>query len=460
MENSKAIKLIDERDDVDFTNDFEVVKFDLLNRTNIEENSNKFYIIEFHIAHSHSKFKFRVFTHYGRVGDQGVKDARHFNNEYDANSEYNRIFRQKTGSSKGRSYKKVEVAKLDVGSFKVKEKTKIAKVEVTNTNIKTQANIDIHVSEFIQRIYRESSAALKYFIDVEIKDNVISTPLGVVSQKQIDDAKSILMKIRDIHCTRDILCPTLYINEYYSKIPHKLSRNIRILSLLNTVEQVDEELEVLRIMQDIFDVKNNINDNNPNDNIVNADIKILNDNQEYDRLCKYFEHTKGHNHHHLKNSKIKRIFTSKLNSDFIRFNPNSLQVKELWHGSRNAHILGIVSKGLLINPSGIIKTGEMLGKGLYFADCSTKSLQYAATQFTGYSRSVSDCFMFLVEVAVGNILKVTSVSKIPDTLPSNYHSLMGEKGNTKTYYNTLEHNEYVIRNVNQAKISYILHIQL
>lgn len=50
--------------------------------------------------------------------------------------------------------------------------------------------------------------------------------------------------------------------------------------------------------------------------------------------------------------------------------------KLLWHGSRLTNFVGIISQGLRIAPPEAPKTGYMFGKGLYFADMASKSLNY------------------------------------------------------------------------------------
>ena len=48
----------------------------------------------------------------------------------------------------------------------------------------------------------------------------------------------------------------------------------------------------------------------------------------------------------------------------------------LWHGSRLTNWCGILSQGLRIAPPEAPSTGYMFGKGVYFADCSSKSANY------------------------------------------------------------------------------------
>ena len=53
----------------------------------------------------------------------------------------------------------------------------------------------------------------------------------------------------------------------------------------------------------------------------------------------------------------------------------------LWHGSRTTNFAGILSQGLRIAPPEAPVTGYMFGKGVYFADMSSKRL---AMSFYGF----------------------------------------------------------------------------
>lgn len=69
----------------------------------------------------------------------------------------------------------------------------------------------------------------------------------------------------------------------------------------------------------------------------------------------------------------------------------------LWHGSRTTNFGGILSQGLRIAPPEAPVNGYMFGKGVYFADISTKSAGYCASYA---SRGVG--LMLLCEVQLGN----------------------------------------------------------
>lgn len=69
----------------------------------------------------------------------------------------------------------------------------------------------------------------------------------------------------------------------------------------------------------------------------------------------------------------------------------------LWHGSRSTNFGGILSQGLRIAPPEAPVNGYMFGKGVYFADVSSKSAGYCASYA---SRNTG--LMLLCEVQLGN----------------------------------------------------------
>src|SRR5262249_54679202 len=76
-------------------------------------------------------------------------------------------------------------------------------------------------------------------------------------------------------------------------------------------------------------------------------------------------------------------------------------VAELWHGTKASNLLSILKGGLIIPPSNAPHcTGRMFGNGVYFSDQSTKSLNYAYGYWGG-GPADNNCFMFLVDVAMG-----------------------------------------------------------
>ena len=81
----------------------------VLNFTDILKNSNKFYTIELQIDTLNNV---RLFSQYGRVAGTLQNEYRIFDNELDAQKEYDKIVKAKT--KKG--YQEIKLVKADIGS--------------------------------------------------------------------------------------------------------------------------------------------------------------------------------------------------------------------------------------------------------------------------------------------------------------------------------------------------------
>lgn len=127
---------------------------------------------------------------------------------------------------------------------------------------------------------------------------------------------------------------------------------------------------------------------------------------EFSTLSKYLENTSG-SHHHIKFT-VKNIFQVRregesarfLSSQFAHLKPEESDRRLLWHGSKSSNFGGILSKGLRIAPPEVPANGYAFGKGIYFADCSTKSANYCRADLSG-----KQALLLLCEVELGKPMK-------------------------------------------------------
>ncbi|CAB1340117.1 unnamed protein product [Coregonus sp. 'balchen'] len=147
----------------------------------------------------------------------------------------------------------------------------------------------------------------------------------------------------------------------------------------------------------------------------------------------------------------------------------------LWHGSRATNYAGILSQGLRIAPPEAPVTGYMFGKGVYFADMVSKSANYCHT-----SQSDPTGLLLLGEVALGNMHELKTASHITK-LPKGKHSVkglgrnapdpsatvtldgvqvpLGKGTNTNIDDTSLLYNEYIVYDVAQVNLKYLLKIK-
>jgi poly [ADP-ribose] polymerase len=157
---------------------------------------------------------------------------------------------------------------------------------------------------------------------------------------------------------------------------------------------------------------------------------------------------------------------------------DSLHNKQLlWHGTRLANAVGILSCGFKLNPTGVHTTGKMFGNGVYFANSSSKSAGYLGAYVKGdYG------IMFLCEVALGNCYERNQSENIT-SLPLGKHSTRGlglyqpmmdthrtlndvvvpigklQKIGTDSQLSLL-YDEYIVYDVTQIKMTYAVLIEI
>lgn len=155
--------------------------------------------------------------------------------------------------------------------------------------------------------------------------------------------------------------------------------------------------------------------------------------------------------------KIQEIFNKKLKSGFRRrrrimqkYNNGEINEKWLFHGSPNySRIVDIGFQEHLSKPG-----RQMLGKGIYFAEDSSKSNQYVHENHKCPRHNEVGCYqcfryLLLCRVLLGKTLKTTKQVAI-ENLPAGFDSITAEPSPT------LRYREYVVLRGDQTYPAYII----
>lgn len=406
----------------------------LLNCTDLKKNSNKFYRI---ILQTNKNGQWRIYTNYGRVKDVtqiynsiGKEECRNYEqSEIDARKDFKSLIKTKLRPSSG-------YVLIEIDNNTVFDKGKNKRKALNNINL------NYRVYQFITQIYEEATTTLR---------KTILTPLGKLSKNQIDKAGSILKDIKSLvecNVSKDSNDMIELSNKFYSLVPHVMERNIDTnYYIISNINKIREKQELLTLMSDVEGVQSFLEASAYEKYLATgAKIELLSkDNLEWKRIEKYIQNTKS-KYHNIK-LHINNIFAIRIKGE-EKFNSKKIDnIQELFHGSRNANVLGILQKGLLIKPSNIPTAGSMFGNGLYFADQSSKSTQYCC-KFA--NNKYDNSFLFLADVALGKVKKCDIAQPFLDKAPRGYQSVEGIKGRQ------LLHNEYIIYDTNQVKLKYIV----
>ncbi|CAF1137156.1 unnamed protein product, partial [Didymodactylos carnosus] len=216
---------------------------------------------------------------------------------------------------------------------------------------------------------------------LEMKYDAKKAPLGKLSSNQIKAGYSALKEIEA--CIKENKSNQSLIdacNKYYSRIPHDCG--MRTPPIIRSQAQLKTEIELLEALSDIEIAIQTLQIDSDKLNPVDqryeqlhCDIRPLDETDPvYKIINDYLQstHTKTHQQYKME---IEQIFEVERENEAEQFNDVGNKML-LWHGSRTTNVAGIISQGLRIAPPEAPMTGYMFGKGVYFADMSSKSANY------------------------------------------------------------------------------------
>ncbi len=113
---------------------------------------------------------------------------------------------------------------------------------------------------------------------------------------------------------------------------------------------------------------------------------------------------------------ILNVYKIERDGEYERYTKNIDNKLLLWHGSRLANFVGILSQGLRIAPPEAPASGYRFGKGIYLADMFNKSHGYCAS----YGSDGVFCIM-LCEGACGTFNELLHDDYNASKLPKGKH---------------------------------------
>ncbi|MBC8141177.1 MAG: WGR domain-containing protein [Armatimonadetes bacterium] len=374
--------------------------------TNIENNNNKFWNIRLFADGSCE-------THWGRVGEDGQRK--------NAPSYSEAQFDTKCREKEAKGYRLQKTLANTGGSGKAAEGSRLATVAAdqivcdspeTTTLVKYLARVNVH------RILESTTLAY------DETRGTFSTPLGIVTADALVEARDLLTAIADLVAAGDFAPGTFAapLNDYLMLVPQNIGRAKPDPQVLfPDLEAVRKQNGILDSLQASLDLVLNAPENAGEarkavvPKLFEAKLTLVEDVFEIERIRRKYRETRqtGHACQHLD---VKRVFRVDIPAMTQAYNERGAKlsgVQELWHGTRAGNLLSILKGGFMIPPSNAPHcTGRLFGNGVYFANSSTKSLNYAYGYWGGGARD-DNCFMFLADVAMGKHYVPTYGEKLP-----------------------------------------------
>jgi predicted DNA-binding WGR domain protein len=278
------------------------------------------------------------------------------------------------------------------------------------------------VARFVSMIC-DVKAMSDYMLEMDI--DTAKMPLGKLSKKQIQKGYEILKRVEAelkggnakgvfIDCS----------NQFYTLIPHAFGMkrppvldNVLALEAKLTMLASLAEMEVAIKMLSVGDKF--VHPLTANYRALKCGMEpVARDSALFGLVARYVQrtHAATHDWFTLDVLDVLEADRSGERESFAKY--KHLKRQLLWHGSRTTNFAGIIGQGLRIAPPEAPVTGYMFGKGVYFADSSSKSANYChctKTQPFGV--------MALCDVALGEMLplrRAEFITKLPDGVHSTF----------------------------------------
>lgn len=321
----------------------------------------------------------------------------------------------------------------------------IAREQLAKNNPELAKLIDRLVNANIHNITSQTS------ITYNSATGLFQTPLGVVTQDAIDEARNLLVEIKKtlINKGKEI---TKLVSNYLRIIPHDVGMKLTVASVFPDLDSVEKESDILDSLEasykTLITAPPNV-DSGPApavEKVFEVDLGILPNNNEYDRLVQYYEKTKRA-HHGYNHIRVNKIYTVTVQEMQKAFDTKLGTMQEVYHGTSQANLLSILKSGIKTSPpSTAYIAGKMFGNGVYGAIDSSKSLGYTFGKWGG-GRAESG-WLFVCDFAMGKIHEPNGTCHRP---AAGCDSVWA-----KSHKCGLYHDELIVYRNNQVNIKYLL----
>jgi len=427
-----------------------------------------------------------VFTRWGRIGEAGAFQRTPFSTREAAEAEFRKIFKEKTKNEWGAPFLHIK-GKYRLLTFQqrhVEHKQFLQFFDLVKAP-------PPQVCESVQRVLKQwtnSSIYASVFEDAGININVLNfTNLG---RSDLAQAQTLLCEIGALvqEMSKAETKELLEIKETLYDLSSRFYEIVPVTSYLHSAVvpiQSDRDLEQkMALIESLLNVEiaskvvlgalYRQDTLNPYDYCylsLRTELRPLEVDEPEAKLLRLYAEKGGNRR------KIVNIFRVRREEETQRIHQHEAVQNRmlLWHGSSVTNFLGILTQGLKIAPPEAPATGYMFGKGLYFADHFSKSFAYC--------RSKINSFILLCEVVLGKSLEKFQAEEFTK-LPSGYQSLkafglegpdmsqsvvldsgirvpcgpMKKNQPPENEYFSLSYNEYIVYDVSQVRIRYMLEL--
>lgn len=431
------------------------------------ENNNKYW--KGYVDNTGGSFS--TYTEWGRVG---AENPQHKSFPFSSESAALAKLHAKIKEKQAKGYRQIEVLQENVTIQASKDTGSVSDIAMNQIDFDKSKK---ELRELIRTLVKVNVHQIMDFkYDVTINNQgLISTALGIVGKKEIQEAKQFLDQLMTMFNQHGNLWGTkevIKLNEqYYSRIPKKyrhiedvlLSKGADIQNAYAFCDQLEQTVDFYETSkQDALKTSLKAKSDANAPKVFDTQISMIDaHSEEFKRIVKKFEKEKNSQHGgRINRCKVKNIYAIEIRTVKNAYDECRIgNVQEYWHGTKASNVLSILKGGLLLPkalPSGI-QTGCLFGSGLYFSDQSTKSLQYAYGVAPGQtSTHLNNFFMFLANVRMGREYYPNSGDyRMEKTVARLGFDSCFAKANKSGVRN----NEMIVYSTNQVNLTYLIEFE-
>ncbi|CAF3569025.1 unnamed protein product [Rotaria socialis] len=302
--------------------------------------------------------------------------------------------------------------------------------------------LDDNVCQLIESVWLESIGDL---------NKILSILPESITLKTIIEAEAALLELKSTNDPAAAL-------RFYTLIPHRAEYKV---DLVKNRRALTEKIDLCQLLRDMLTVNEltNWNIKAP----IEAKYRALNCHIEMvDSSTPEFMNVAEHIQSSTDNGEkivIHQIFSVAKQTDALNFRTSLSNQQQLFHGSKYANFLGILSRGLampkmVVEELGVVRTDiGCLGYGVYFSDSVSTSLKYTTASTTRPGRRL----LCVCQVALGESANYYSFSPTITKPPDGFHSTHGVK-RTEENRSMFSDNEYAIYQLDQQRLLYIVEV--
>jgi len=479
-----------------------------LNKVNIRNGAyGEYMFYRMQLLHETNRDLYIVYTRWGRIGDTGMFQKTPFGTKEEAEIEFCKIFKSKTGNEWSNR-----------NSFvKVKKRFVIMAIKVEKVHYKQLIKpFDYKKLAHKSTLPKPIKKLLKIIVDVTSHEKAMMNyginsdelPMTQLKKETLFECKKRLDQLAEhIEALRKeqekgLAAQADVLEEIYEQINEASSQYYELMPLaayrefkpppIDTQDQLNRQymniedlLNIESASKILLGAQSRLLEINPLDYCYKAmgiTLEALEkDSEEYDLITEYINQSiKGNrqNYGPGRSPKIENIFRLQRRGEYeqYRASMNMQNRLLLFHGSSTSNYLGILSQGLRIAPSNVAISGWTFGKGIYFADMFTKSANYC---YSYGSRAGN--IMLICEVALGKMANANKPSFTNNEPPAGFDSIkargvrgpnmekklyledgaelpIGEIVDYQVKANTcmIAANEYIVFRPNQVRMRYLI----